>query len=106
MKKVILIITVALTIFTSQQAFAIDNSKSACTESYFEAELNNQLIDLKVDTVVIDYLETGQCTVSVEVSYNGVSASFSVTADTCEEAGAGAVQAASGFVKELKKIME
>lgn len=50
-------------------------------------------------------LEDGQCTVSVSVSYGGASATFSVTADTCEKAGAGAVDAALGFVKRIKAIL-
>ncbi|NPA45290.1 MAG: hypothetical protein GXO49_07140 [Chlorobi bacterium] len=49
-------------------------------------------------------LEDGQCTVSVTVTVYEVSATFSVTADTCAEAGAGAVQAATAFVKEIMKI--
>lgn len=50
-------------------------------------------------------LDYGQCTVSVTVSFRGVSATFSVTADTCEEAGAGALSAALGFIRQIRKEM-
>jgi hypothetical protein len=42
------------------------------------------------------------CTVSATVSAYGVSVTFSVTAPTCAQAGAGAASAVKAFIREMK----
>lgn len=43
------------------------------------------------------------CTLSAELSYNGVAVKLSITAKTCEEAGAGLAKAVKAFYKEASK---
>ena len=49
------------------------------------------------------FLEDYSCTLSAEVSYNGIAVKMSITAKTCEEAGAGLAQAVKAFYREVAK---
>lgn len=52
-----------------------------------------------LDIILADY----SCTLSAEVSYNNVAVKMSITAKTCEEAGAGLAQAVKAFYREVAK---
>lgn len=49
------------------------------------------------------WLEDFSCTLSAELSYNGVAVKLSITAKTCDEAGAGLAQAVKAFYREVAK---
>lgn len=70
------------------------------------ADLNPELMELMCDGI-ITYLHINQddfdCTLSAEVSYNSIAVKMSITAKTCEEAGAGLAKAVKAFYKEASK---
>jgi hypothetical protein len=66
-------------------------------------ELINMLKDGTIKSLTISYDEYYDCTLSAELSYNGVAIKVSITADDCEKAGAGLAQAVKGFYKEVAK---
>ena len=108
MKKTILIITLLLTTFINSNMFAneVENPKFECSIENIYNQIDSDTANVNIYDISINFAEgEGPCTVSVSISYNGASATFSVTADTCEEAGAGAVEAAVGFVKKMKEMM-
>ncbi len=49
------------------------------------------------------FLGDFSCTLSAELSYNGVAIKLSITAKTCDEAGAGLAQAVKAFYREVAK---
>nr|WP_298331979.1 hypothetical protein [uncultured Christiangramia sp.] len=65
-------------------------------------ELTKMLKSGEIESLTISYNDDFSCTLSAEVSYNGAAVKLSITADTCEEAGAGIAQAVRGFYNELK----
>lgn len=48
-------------------------------------------------------LEEYSCTLSAELSYNGVAIKLSISAKSCDEAGAGLAQAVRAFYREVAK---
>ncbi|MFM1877581.1 MAG: hypothetical protein RLZZ241_447 [Bacteroidota bacterium] len=48
-------------------------------------------------------LDEFDCTLSAELTYNGIGIKLSITAKTCEEAGAGLAKAVKAFYKEASK---
>jgi hypothetical protein len=70
------------------------------------ADLDPELMELMIEGV-ISYLHIYQydydCTLSAEVSYNGMAVKMSITAKTCEEAGAGLAKAVKAFYREASK---
>ena len=48
-------------------------------------------------------LDEFDCTLSAELTYNGIGMKLSITAKTCEEAGAGLAKAVKAFYKEASK---
>jgi hypothetical protein len=51
----------------------------------------------------LDNLYFVDCTVSVSVSAYGFAVTFSVTAPTCSQAGAGAASAVSSFIRQMRE---
>lgn len=68
-------------------------------------DINPELMEMlksgEIQTLKITYNDDFSCTLSAEVSYKGASLTLSITADTCEEAGAGLAQATRGFIDEV-----
>ena len=70
------------------------------------AGLDPELMHLLCEGVIgqLDiFLEDYSCTLSAELSYNGVAVKLSITAKTCGEAGAGLAQAVKAFYREVAK---
>ncbi len=70
---------------------------------YFSNLESLQKFDFNSFLKVAGIDDDGRCTINASVTAGGVTVSFSVTADSCAEAGAGAAQAAAAFVKEVMK---
>ena len=70
------------------------------------ADLDPELMELMCDGIITSlhiYQVDYDCTLSAEVSYLGISVTMSITAKTCEEAGAGLAKAVKAFYKEVSK---
>nr|WP_298331982.1 hypothetical protein [uncultured Christiangramia sp.] len=110
MKKVITICIVAFTISSSANANTTTPTDIASlheTITYSQdinPELQEMLKSGVIESLTISYNEDLSCTLSAEVSYKGASLKLSITADTCEEAGAGLAQATRGFMKETDAL--
>lgn len=66
-------------------------------------ELVEMLKKGEIKFLTISYNQALSCTLSAELSYNGVSIKLSITEETCEKAGAGLAQAVKSFMKEVQK---
>jgi hypothetical protein len=67
-----------------------------------DPELMHLLCEGTISQLYI-HLEDYSCTLSAELSYNGVAVKLSITARTCDEAGAGLAQAVRAFYREVAK---
>ncbi|HSR59918.1 MAG TPA: hypothetical protein VLL47_04145 [Robiginitalea sp.] len=66
----------------------------------FDPELMHLLCDGAIRSLDIRLLDFS-CTLTAELSYNGISIKLSLTANTCQEAGAGLAQAVKAFYREV-----
>lgn len=105
MKRVILILVMSFTFIGVSNAH--NNEFSTGKTEKVENCIDNELLSLvkngTLKSLAIEYSEDFSCTLSGEVSYNGVAIKLSITEDTCEKAGAGLAQATKAFIKEIQK---
>lgn len=67
-----------------------------------DPELMHLLCEGAIGNLDINLLDFS-CTLSAEVSYNGMAVKMSITANTCAEAGAGLAQAVKAFYREVAR---
>lgn len=67
-----------------------------------DPELMHLLCEGTISQLYI-HLDDYSCTLSAELSYNGVAVKLSITARTCDEAGSGLAQAVKAFYREVAK---
>ena len=67
-----------------------------------DPELMHLLCEGTISLLYI-HLDDYSCTLSAELSYNGVAVKLSITARTCDEAGSGLAQAVKAFYREVAK---
>ncbi len=106
MKNIITILALVFTIsvgannISSVENFEINEDITNIQD--LNPELNEMLKSGEIQALTIAYNDDFSCTLTAEVSYNGAAIKLSITADTCEEAGAGIAQAVRGFYNELQ----
>ena len=81
---------------------ALAESAAPVSPAGLDPELMHLLCEGAIGQLDI-FLEEYSCTLSAEVSYNGIAVKMSITAKTCEEAGAGLAQAVKAFYREVAK---
>lgn len=108
MKKLLLLLALTVGIFST--TYAGNESYTSEVINLVDVEdqnLNEELIgflkDGTIKSLTISYAGDFSCTLTGEISYNGASIKVSITAETCEEAGAGLAQATKGFLAEVAK---
>ena len=82
---------------------AVHEMTSLETSDAVHPELVEMLKKGEIKFLTISYNQALLCTLSAELSYNGVAIKLSITAETCEKAGAGLAQAVKSFMKEVQK---
>ncbi len=105
MKKIILFIFLMGCLSAPALAAPIHapvGSAAPVSPADFDQELMRLLLDGVLNNLCIT-LRDFSCTLSAEVSYNGMAVKMSITAKTCEEAGAGLAQAVKAFYREVAK---
>lgn len=106
MKNIITILALVFTISVgATNISSIENNKlheDITNTQEINSELNEMLKSGEIQSLTIAYNDDFSCTLTAEVSYNGAAIKLSITADTCEEAGAGIAQAVRGFYNELQ----
>jgi hypothetical protein len=65
-------------------------------------EIIHLLEDGIISTLTISNYTYASCTLSAEISYNGIALKLSITAESCYKAGEGLAQAVKGFMKGVK----
>lgn len=106
MKNIITILLLAVTIGVSANNISsfetyVLNEDITYTQD-INPELKKMLKSGEIQSLTIEYNDDFSCTLTAEISYNGAAIKLSITADTCEEAGAGIAQAVKGFYNELQ----
>ena len=96
MKKTIAFLTLLLLSVSFVQA-----APDPAAETGTERSLDQRQFPPSVATL-LEIPRIYSCTLTAELSYQGVSVKMSITADTCEEAGAGLAQATKAFINEIK----
>ncbi len=80
---------------------AIQKITTITTEE-MHPEIVQLLEDGIINTLTISNYSVANCTLSAEISYNGIALKLSITAETCYKAGEGLAQAVKGFMKGVK----
>ncbi|SDR72426.1 hypothetical protein [Christiangramia echinicola] len=105
MKNIITILILVFTVSMSANNLSVNESNFSYEEISSAQDIHPELIKMlksgEIQTLKITYNEDFSCTLSAEVSYKGAALTLSITADTCEEAGAGLAQATRGFIDEV-----
>jgi hypothetical protein len=109
MKKLIFILAMSFAFSNFSNASEKVINTNSLDEITVSHEMNSELSSLIEDGTIIslivtdnsDTLSAEGCTLSAEVSYNGLSVTLSITADDCYKAGAGIAQAIKGFYAEM-----
>ncbi|NER12953.1 hypothetical protein GWK08_05850 [Leptobacterium flavescens] len=104
MKKIIFVLAISFSFLTQSYA-----NSSEIKENDYQTIKKTEIAQqgsIDAASVIIKSLELKkineyECTLSVELSYNGVKTTLSITEDTCEKAGAGVAQAVKGFLEEI-----
>ncbi len=106
--KFILIVSLVFIGYANAENVKIENTDGHfITEMSQNENINPELIQMlksgEIKSLNIYYSNEFSCTISAEISYNGAAIKLSITAETCEKAGAGLAQAVRGFMNEVKK---
>ncbi|MCJ7468116.1 MAG: hypothetical protein MUO53_15665 [Maribacter sp.] len=105
-KIAILILSLAFIGNMHANSFEFPNSAIQKIRAISIEEMHPDIIELLEDgiisTLTISNYTDASCTLSAEISYNGVALKLSITAETCYKAGEGLAQAVKGFMKGVK----
>ncbi len=107
MKKMILFFGIALMslpIFATENGVNNNTTNSMNVYRAFNDSTNESVLFNSIDNYreSVNYMQEDECTVAITATVYGVSVSVSVTAETCGDAGAGAVEALIAAAKKIR----